>query len=87
MSDLYFEVKALLGDECQCGGDFLKCSTKEPDPNGENGEWTFGCCSYEAIGDMTGYCGGDTMRKLWEFWMSYNSIKEHFRIGMQSDYK
>ena len=65
MTNLYDEVKALLGDECQCGGDFLDCSTKEPDPNGENGEWTFGCCSYEAIGEMTGYCGGDTMRKLY----------------------
>ena len=55
MTDLYFEVSALLGDECQCGGDFLKCSTEDG-----------GCCSEEAIGDMTGYCGGDTMRKLYE---------------------
>ena len=54
MTNLYFEVIALLGDECQCGGDFLKCSTKDG-----------GCCSEEAIGDMTGYCGGDTMRKLY----------------------
>ena len=54
MTDLYFEVSALLGDECQCGGDFLKCSTEDG-----------GCCSEEAIGDMTGYCGGDTMKKLY----------------------
>lgn len=27
MSDLYDEVKALLGDECHCGGTFLECDT------------------------------------------------------------
>jgi hypothetical protein len=59
MTNLYDEVKALLGDECQCGGDFLDCSTRPGD-----------CCSEEAIGDMTGYCGGNTMRKL------YAKIKE-----------
>ena len=75
MTNLYDEVKALLGDECQCGGDFLKCSTKDG-----------GCCSEKAIGDMIGYCGGDTMRKLWKLQVFYNyvcycndSVREHFR--------
>ena len=68
MTDLYFEVSALLGDECQCGGAFLKCSTEDG-----------GCCSEEAIGDMTGYCGGDTMRKLWKLQVFYNSVRENFR--------
>jgi hypothetical protein len=50
---LYEEVNALAGGECQCGHAFLGCSTRPGD-----------CCSEEAIGDMVGYCGGDTMRKL-----------------------
>ena len=74
MTDLYDEVKALLGDECQCGGDFLKCSTKDG-----------GCCSEEAIGDMSGYCGGATMRKLWKLQVFYNSVRENFRYMEVTD--
>ena len=50
---LFEEVNALAGGECQCGHAFLGCSTRPGD-----------CCSEEVIGDMVGYCGGDTMRKL-----------------------
>ena len=69
MTNLYDEVKALLGDECQCGGDFLDCSTRPGD-----------CCSEEAIDDMTGYCGGDTMKKLYR---TVLAVKEaaHFSNG------
>ena len=51
--DLYECVSEEMGGECECKGDFLKCS-QEPG----------GCCSVEEIGDMAPYCKGATMTRL-----------------------
>ena len=52
--ELFRDGEALMGGECQCGGNGLECNEE--------------CCGKEALGDLEGYCQKETLTKLKEVW-------------------
>lgn len=76
--DLYECVSEEMGGECECKGDFLKCS-QEPG----------GCCSVEEIGDMAPYCKGATMTRLkatLDRYQAMQPIMERLYTVLQDDH-
>ena len=58
--ELFRDVEALMGGECQCGGNGLECNEE--------------CCGEEAIGDLGGYCQKETLTRLKEVLEEYEKL-------------